>query len=132
MSAAIEMDLRLLWPEAELPLLPEGAAHVDQVRRAVEGDGTGLIAHAYVRYLGDLNGGRIMGRRLVDCLGGFARGLTFHEYPLLEDLRGFTNVYREKLDQAVRATVFDTVAREAVAAFEANIVLSEAVKRFRG
>jgi hypothetical protein len=46
-SASIEADLRVLVPNVELPLLPEGAAYAGLAGQA--GD-DGLIIHAYVRY----------------------------------------------------------------------------------
>jgi heme oxygenase (biliverdin-producing, ferredoxin) len=127
-SAAIEADLLVLWPDVELPLLAEGRAYAERVELAVRGDGSALIAHAYVRYLGDLNGGRIMRRRLVACLGDLAGGLTVHEYPMLRDKDAFTRAYREELDAAVRAAEFELVVQEAMAAFEMNIALSEALE----
>jgi heme oxygenase (biliverdin-producing, ferredoxin) len=128
-SGAIGADLLMLSPDADLPLLPEGVAYADQVRCAGMGDGSGLLGHAYVRYLGDLNGGRIMQQRLAACFGEVAAGLTFGCYPGLHDLDAFRRDYREELDRAVRAASADVVKREALAAFESNIVLSEAVKR---
>ncbi len=128
-SAAIEADLLMLSPDAELPLLPEGVAYADRVRRAGVGDGSGLLGHAYVRYLGDLNGGRIMQQRLIGCFGDVAAGLTFGIYPMLDDLAGFRRDYRKELDRAVCSASADVVKSEALAAFELNIVLSNAVKR---
>ncbi len=130
--AVIEADLRLLSPYAELPLLAEGAAYAEQVRCAAAGDGEALIAHAYVRYLGDLNGGQILKRQLVRCLGELAHDLRFHDYPGLEDRRAFAQAYRDELDTAVRGARFDDLVREAVTVFEMNIALSEAVRAAAG
>jgi heme oxygenase len=46
----------------------------------------------------------------------------------LDNEDNFRREYREELDRAVRVAKFETVKREALAAFELNIVLSEAVK----
>ena len=127
-SAAIQEDLLVLGSDADLPLLAEATAYADLVHAAAEGDGTRLIAHAYTRYLGDLNGGLIMKRRLIGSLGETARRLTFHDYPLVKDIATFTRAYRADLDLAVRKTVFELVAAEAVMAFRLNIALSEAVR----
>jgi heme oxygenase len=127
-SEAIEADLRLLSPDIEPILLPEGRAYADRVLEAAQRDGPELIAHAYVRYLGDLNGGRIMQRRLVACLGDVAHALRVHAYPTLEDPVAFTRLYRDQLDHAVQARSLDLVVREAITAFELTIALSEAVK----
>jgi len=54
--------------------------------------------------------------------------LAFGHYPVLDNEDNFRREYREELDRAVRVAKFETVKREALAAFELNIVLSEAVK----
>ena len=127
-AAAIEADLRVLSPDAEVPLLPEGADYAGTICRAAESGGGELIAHAYVRYLGDLNGGLIMKRRLVACLGDLGRQLRFHDYPELADVGGFACAYRLELERALGMADSEAAGREAVVAFECNIALSAAVK----
>ena len=127
-STAIQKDLLVLGSDADLPLLAEATAYADLVHAAAKGDGSRLVAHAYVRYLGDLNGGLIMKRRLIGCLGEEVRRLTFHDYPLVKDVAAFTQAYRMDLDLAVRSAIFDLVEAEAVMAFKLNIALSEAVR----
>jgi heme oxygenase (biliverdin-producing, ferredoxin) len=79
-TAAIERDLHVLigvrdrWPA----LLPAGAAYGAQVARSAD---RRLIAHAYVRYLGDLNGGRILARLLARAPGLESEALGFYDYP---------------------------------------------------
>ncbi len=126
-SAAIEADLRVLSPEAEPALLPEGAAYAEWVREVVSEEGARLVAHAYVRYLGDLNGGAILRRYLITCLGDTAKALTFLDHPLLDDKAAFTRAYRLELDQAVQAAGVDAVVLETKLAFALNIALSAAV-----
>ncbi|HEY0424022.1 MAG TPA: biliverdin-producing heme oxygenase [Rhodopila sp.] len=127
-SDVIKADLLVLSPGVDLPLLTQGQAYADWVTRASDGDTSGLLGHIYVRYLGDLNGGRIMQRRLAACLGEVGGALAFGHYPVLDNEDNFRRDYREELDRAVRVAKFETVKREALAAFELNIVLSEAVK----
>jgi hypothetical protein len=116
----IEADLQTLAPGADVALLPEGAAYGEQVRAA----GEGLVAHAYVRYLGDLNGGPLIER----CLGAAGAGLTFFAHPGIADPSGFARDFRAHLDRVVRAADFDAVLREVMVSFEMTIALSEAVK----
>ena len=127
-AAAIEADLRMLSPDLFPALLPEGRAYAERVQQAAQRSDARLIAHAYVRYLGDLNGGRIMQRQLATCLGGSAGPLQVHAFPALADPAGFTRSYRTQLDQAVRDAGVDEVVQDAMAAFELNIALSEAVR----
>jgi heme oxygenase len=127
-SDVIKADLLVLSPGIDLLLLTQGQAYADWVTRASDGDKSGLLGHIYVRYLGDLNGGRIMQRRLAACLGEVGGALAFGHYPVLDNEDNFRRDYREELDRAVHVATFETVKREALAAFELNIVLSEAVK----
>lgn len=125
--AAIERDLvTLLGAEAGWPeMLASGIAYGDQVARAT---GTRLIAHAYVRYMGDLSGGQILSRMLARdaSLGGIA--LTFHEYPSIPDCKQYRDAYRDIIDRTVlRPEDEDAVLEEACAAFEHNIRLSQEV-----
>jgi heme oxygenase len=64
---------------ARLPLLPSGERYATRVAWAGRGHSALLIAHAYTRYLGDLNGGRILRRRLVRLFGPDFRAVAFTE-----------------------------------------------------
>lgn len=114
-----------------LPLLPAGEQYAARVEWA--GGGAMLIAHCYTRYLGDLNGGQTMARRLADALGPNCPALAFSAFPAVEDVRTFIRTYRAALDRA-GDTLADAapVIEEAVAAFQLNIALSEAVAAFDG
>jgi heme oxygenase len=124
-AALLAADVAVIVPDGGLPLLPEAAAYADRVAAA---DGDRMIAHAYVRYLGDLNGGRIMARRMTACLGAVGGALRSHAYPVLDDVRAFAEWYRAELDRAVRGADFEAVRVEAGVAFEAAIAVSQAVK----
>ncbi|HQT77511.1 MAG: hypothetical protein B7Z80_18265 [Rhodospirillales bacterium 20-64-7] len=124
-TASVRAGLHTLSPDHDPPLLPAAAAYADHVRTA---DRAGLLAHAYVRYLGDINGGLLMQRRLVACLGGLADALTLHLYPDIPDLPAFRRAYRQTLDDAVRELDLDSVIEGARRAFAINIELAEAVQ----
>lgn len=66
-SAALAADLQLLhgagWADT-LPLLPASAAYVARLQALAAAASPALVAHAYVRYLGDLHGGQVL-QRLV-------------------------------------------------------------------
>jgi heme oxygenase len=131
-SAALESDLGEIvgsrW-ERDLPLLAAGERYRVRVASAAQGNGVGLIAHAYVRYLGDLNGGQIIAKILIGSLGLPPAALCFYRFAQVEDLPSFKLRYRRAIDRAgldsgERAAVLE----EALAAFQLNIDLSEEVK----
>jgi heme oxygenase (biliverdin-producing, ferredoxin) len=123
-AAAIEADLRVLAPGVEVPLLPQGAAYAERVGVA----GEALIAHAYVRYLGDLNGGPVLQRCLTHNLDAPLPRLLFNDYPGTADRAAFTRDYRATLDRVVQAREWEPILRETLIAFEMTIALSEAAR----
>jgi heme oxygenase len=131
-AAALARDLQHLaggrWRD-ELPLLATGAAYA---RRVEEVSVAGLAAHAYVRYLGDLSGGRILRRMLRESLGLDAEGLGFYEFPAIPDVPRFIADYRAALDRLAIPLDGAEIVAEACYAFECNIALSLAVKEAAG
>jgi heme oxygenase len=131
-APAIESDLLALcgtrWSE-DLPLLAAGDLYAQRVAKAVEGDGSRLIAHAYTRYLGDLSGGQILQRLLARSPGLQPAELTFYDFPRFSDLDALKVDYRKALDHAgIVATDRRAVVEEAAIAFSLNIDLSCAVQ----
>jgi heme oxygenase (biliverdin-producing, ferredoxin) len=132
-GAALESDLEQLagasWRHS-LPLLPAGERYFERVAAAA-GNGNGrLVAHAYLRYLGDLNGGQIMKRLLAKSLRLGADALAFYDFPAIADLSTFKSEYREAIDRSVVEGVSPVdVIDEAVVGFRLTIELSEAVAR---
>jgi len=129
---ALESDLRALCGDDAadaLPLLPAGERYAQRVSEAGAGDGTRLIAHAYTRYLGDLNGGRVLARLLGASLGLGAEALSFYAYPEIADLDAFRADYRRALDDAGERADLEAVVAETLAAFRLNIDVSEEVQR---
>jgi heme oxygenase len=130
-SSAIESDLDRLagtdWSE-RLPLLPAAARYARTVSAAAEDGGVRLVAHAYLRYLGDLSGGQIMKRLLAKSLGLDAAALAFYDFPDIEDLSAFKDEYRLAIDNVVvEGTDAATIVDEAVLGFQLTIELSNAV-----
>ena len=117
------------WQSA-LPVLPSGRRYGERVAAAAAGDGTGLIAHAYVRYLGDLNGGQILRRLLARHLGLGAGSLAFYDFPALADPSAAGAALRAGLDDLVLpAETAAALIEEAANAFRLNIELSNEVGR---
>ncbi len=111
-----------------LPLLPAARGYARRVAEARAGRGIRLLAHAYTRYLGDLNGGRVLRCRLQRSLGLGSGALAFYAYPGIDDLDSFKCRYRSAFD-AAPVDDRDEIGAEACAAFQLNIALSEAVQR---
>jgi heme oxygenase (biliverdin-producing, ferredoxin) len=132
-TAAIESDIERLagagWRES-LPLLPAGERYVERVWAAAANGSGRLVAHAYLRYFGDLSGGQIIKRLLAKSLGLGADALGFYDFPAIADLSAFKSEYRKAIDDSVveGANPVDVVD-EAVVGFRLTIELSEAVAR---
>jgi heme oxygenase len=130
-ASAIASDLASLagpdW-QTTVPLLPEGIAYAGLIEHATETTPDLLIAHAYVRYLGDLNGGQVLQRRLATTLGLDDTALAFYRFDLIPDLATFRHDYRHALNTIrLDPTTTNAVVAEAQTAFQANIALSTAV-----
>jgi heme oxygenase len=132
-AAALAADLTNLcgadWSE-RLPLTKAGRDYADHVEAATEGSGERLIGHLYVRYFGDLNGGRILKRRLETSLDLPPECLSFYDFPEIEDMPGFLRSYREALGRSERWIGDQSQVTEAAReAFAFNIRVSQAVQR---
>jgi len=132
-SRAIRADLALLsgpgW-ESSLSVVPSAARYAGRVVAVAAGGEATLIAHAYVRYLGDLNGGQMLKRILGRTLGLTSESLGFYDFPDITDLALFTRLYRSAFDEAgVLLGAVEPLLAEAEAAFRFNIDLSEEVRR---
>lgn len=130
-APALEADLRNLqgdaWERA-LPLLPAGERYRRRVAEVAAMSPPRLIAHAYVRYLGDLNGGTILRALVARALGLEHAVLAFYDFPLLDDLGAARRAYRAAFDRAGEALGDPApIAAEAAIAFHLNIDVSEAV-----
>jgi heme oxygenase len=111
-----------------LPLLPAAEAYGSGVAEAAIADPARLLAHAYVRYLGDLNGGQTLRKLLAASLGLGPEALAFYSFPRIEDLGKFKLSYRQILDETVTsADGINAASQEAERAFRFNISVSEAV-----
>jgi heme oxygenase (biliverdin-producing, ferredoxin) len=130
-TAALESDVERLagasWRET-LPFLPAGERYAARVSAAAANGSGRLVAHAYLRYLGDLSGGQIMKRLLAKSLGLGAEALGFYDFPAIADLSAFKNQYRKAIDDSVVAGANPVeIVDEAVVGFRLTIELSEAV-----
>lgn len=130
-ARALESDLEALFGEGwrdGLPVLPVADRYARRITAVGNNAPAGLIAHAYTRYLGDLNGGRVLRGRLARSLGLDASALAFYRFSHVADRATFIARYRQSIDQA-GTEIADPVAvvEEAMTAFKLNIDLSCAV-----
>ncbi|AKK06559.1 heme oxygenase [Corynebacterium mustelae] len=85
--------------ESGIITLPATRAYIDRlndIRDTV--DGPRLVAHHYVRYLGDLSGGQVIGRMMQRHYDVDADALSFYDFPEIEKLKPYKDEYRAKLD----------------------------------
>lgn len=95
--------------------LPAAAGILAGRIRQVSGqeNGGGLLSHAYVRYLGDLSGGQVLGRLVRKAFGlEGGEGTAFYDFPDIPDPDAFKDGYRRALD----ALPLDGEEQEAVVA----------------
>jgi heme oxygenase (biliverdin-producing, ferredoxin) len=88
-----------------------------------------LVAHAYVRYLGDLSGGQVL-KRLVRSQLALAGdgGTSFYDFPAVADINAFKGRYRDTLNtMPLSSEEQDAVVAEAIEAFRLNMELFDAV-----
>jgi len=126
-SAALTADLEYLvgpdWAD-EIPTVPATDAYGARIREVADWSG-GLLAHHYVRYMGDLSGGQILGRvvaRVYELPDGF--GTAAYRFEDIDSPKRFKDDYRVALDElAWDAEERDRVAAEAVVAFDCNTAI---------
>ncbi|MCY4190615.1 MAG: biliverdin-producing heme oxygenase [Rhodospirillaceae bacterium] len=131
-AEAAEFDLVRIAGEKwrrSLPLLTSARKYSDRIEEA-SGNSGAVLAHAYTRYLGDVNGGRIIKRLLHEKAGVPTEALQFFTYSGIEDMPRFAKDYRRRFDRAGMQGVDETLTlKEAVRAFEFNVELSEEVEK---
>ena len=129
---ALERDLGFLvgprW-RSSIEALPPTAAYVNRLTELARArDAASLLAHHYVRYLGDLSGGQIIARRLRDHYGIDGEGAAFYDFSALGKIKPYRDAYRDRLDALdLRDDVRDRVLAEAVLAFRMNTSLFRAL-----
>jgi heme oxygenase len=121
--AAIDNDLAALAPGDALALtdpLPSTDAYVERVM-ATAASAPRLLAHHYVRYLGDLSGGQIIASLMRKHYGIADHALTFYAFEGIPSKGGFKTTYRQHLDTVLADPAFyDEMLDEARGAYEAN------------
>ena len=122
-SEGLARDLTVFVPAEEAP-----ASTALALGERVRGSGPEeLVAHAYVRYLGDLSGGQALGALVARSFGlENGEGTAFYRFPALDDPGAFKAAYREGLDALeLGREGADAVVAEALHAFRLHHRLFE-------
>ncbi len=127
-TRALEGDLRFLYGQ-EWEHLPTASATRDYVERLRDVEETAperLVAHAYVRYLGDLSGGQVVRRVLCSAYGLPGQdGLTFYAFGDHEAMARSAASFRAGLNSAALEPHTAAVVDEARHAFGLHARLFE-------
>lgn len=120
---ALEEDLAFYYGDdwqLEIEPLEVGKAYVARIREVAQTEPALLVAHAYVRYMGDLSGGQSLRNIVRSALSLPPKeGTRFYEFdfiPTVEARRAFKGQYRDALNGL---PVDDALAQQIVA--EANL-----------
>ncbi len=115
-------------PEVPNHLQAEVDNYIHRLKELAENRPELIVAHAYVRYLGDLSGGEMLGRVLQARFGD--RALNFYRYDF-DDFEAKKNLYRERLDQIGEKWPdwIEEICQEAERAFDLNGALFQALSQ---
>lgn len=128
--AALESDLAVLVRLGVAPatVATEAVSYAEHLHRLGRERPALLVAHAWLRYLGDLNGGRVLERIVRDKLGVPPDAMSFYRFPALADPMAAAVSWRLALDNApVNAELQAALVAEAAAGFERHIALFTAL-----
>ena len=98
---SLEADLAHLYGpdwESSVTVLDSTRAYADRLRDLAATSPAHFIAHHYVRYLGDLSGGQMIGRTLAKVYGPGDAGTSFYRFEQIPDARAYKIAYRARLD----------------------------------
>lgn len=102
--------------------------HAAHLRRIADDDPLALVAHAWLRYLGDLNGGRILERVVRERLGVPDGAMSFYRFPALADPASAAIAWRLSLDRLeLDVATVDRLVAEASDGFRRHIAIFEAL-----
>jgi len=112
---------------AKDPLVPATHEYVARIHELGNDTPELLFAHAYLRYLGDMYGGQIIKRIVLEkVIPGGEHAVSFYDFAHLGNLHAFMVPFRESLD-AIPLSVdeADSVVREAQLGYELHARMFE-------
>jgi heme oxygenase len=124
-AGAIAKDIDFLVPTADMALCEATRRYVARLQDLSASGSRLLLAHAYVRYLGDLHGGQLLRRCVARVLQSDGpQGLDFYDFGSPERVAELIQGFREVLNaQALDATEAEALAQEARLGFTLHIDL---------
>jgi heme oxygenase len=124
-GSAIAKDIDFLAPTADMALCEATRRYVARLQDLSASGSRLLLAHAYVRYLGDLHGGQLLRRCVARVLQSDGpQGLDFYDFGSPERVAELIQGFREVLNaQALDATEAEALAQEARLGFTLHIDL---------
>ena len=105
----------------QLHVTPGAKAYADELHELGPGSTTYLMAHHYVRYLGDLSGGQIISALVQRHYDINPEGLNFYAFDSIGKIKPYKDSYRRHLDEAEFSdTEKQEILHHAETAFETN------------
>ncbi|BBH65247.1 heme oxygenase [Actinoplanes sp. OR16] len=121
---SLESDLAALYgPGWESEIVPAEATkrYAERLRETCRTSPAHFVAHHYVRYLGDLSGGQLIGRTLSEKYGLAPASTSFYRFDAIPDAKAYKTAYRQRLDNLdLPEPDLETVLAEARRAFAHN------------
>ncbi|WP_427015762.1 heme oxygenase (biliverdin-producing) [Pseudarthrobacter sp. P1] len=102
--------------DGRIAVVPATAAYAEALATMGRESIEFLLAHHYVRYMGDLSGGQIISALVQRHYGIPAEGLNFYRFEQIEKTRPYKDEYRNRLD----STDFSLDQRDAILACAAE------------
>jgi len=129
---ALEEDLEFFngpdWRELLHPVTPAQQKYIDAIQDCASSpQPERLVAHSYVRYLGDLSGGQVLAKRLQKYNDlPEDKGVAYYHFALIEDNDQFKEMFRKRLNQVeVEDEVRQLIIEEAKESFLRTIEIFE-------
>jgi heme oxygenase (biliverdin-producing, ferredoxin) len=101
--AALDADLtELMGADWRKQLVASSATrtHADRISELAQTWPGGYLAHHYTRYMGDLSGGKVVGKTAQRVYGLTDGGVRFYRFEDIPSGRAFKDAYRQLLDEA--------------------------------
>ncbi len=120
-AASLEKDLAFFGGPGwrDMPVTDAAAEYAEHLGALARTAPRGLVAHAYVRYLGDLSGGQMMGKRVAVAYEAGEAGTNFYAFHAVPDVDARKHQYRAVLTALpLAAGEQDLVVNEAIAGFD--------------